>query len=162
MSEYVEPNMMLEELSGLVSDVSFMRDIGLDMNRYSQDNKTNNYDYKLIDLCKILGLFIVNGRCGRDACIGHNTCKNASLVYCCILSPRLFVRVHRFCVHEFCPLFSDVHNAISCSIKSVNHTLECEHNEQAMNSSMEKLKYKNPSGMLVKVLSIVMIYVILK
>ena len=82
-----------------------MRDIGLDMKRYSLDHKTNNYGYKLIDLCRIIWLFIGNGRFDKDAGIGFNICRNASFVEYCILYPRLFVRRHRFNVHEFCHLF---------------------------------------------------------
>ena len=86
MKEYVEPDQVLEEISGLTSDVSILRDNGFDTNRYSQDSKTNNYGYKLINFCKNLGIFIVNGRFGSDNYIGHNTCKNSSLVDYYIIS----------------------------------------------------------------------------
>ena len=110
MSEYVEPDKTIEDIFLLTSDVTFKRDIGIDMSRYSEAHKTNNYGYKLIDLCIIIWLFIGYGRFGKD--IGFNMSINASFVVYCILFSRRIVRLHRFNVHEFCHLFSDVNNVI--------------------------------------------------
>ena len=49
-------------------------DIPLDRN--SLDKKTNNYEHRLITLCKSLNVHIANGRIGVDRDRGTTTCKH--------------------------------------------------------------------------------------
>jgi hypothetical protein len=88
-------------------------------NRSSSDNsRINNYGNRLLELCASLGIYIVNGRCGKDTDIGRNTCADRSVDDYFLMSPELFDLVRDFEVEDFNPLFSDKHNALSlvCSI----------------------------------------------
>ena len=49
--------------------------LGFKNMRSSVDKYVNNYGKRLLDLCKLLDMFIVNGRVGSDAQIGKATCK---------------------------------------------------------------------------------------
>ncbi|MEW8548127.1 MAG: reverse transcriptase family protein, partial [Candidatus Thiodiazotropha sp.] len=77
--------------------------------RVSYDKKVNNYGYRLIELCKTLGINILNGRCGMDKNLGLFTCKDASVVDYIIASPNLFQSVIDFQVLDFDSILSDVH-----------------------------------------------------
>ena len=63
-------------------------------------------------LCKDLYLLIANGRLGKDKGIGALTCKEATVVDYCILSPELFTCIIDFEILPFDPLVSDIHNAM--------------------------------------------------
>ncbi len=71
--------------------------------------------HELISFCKTCSFGICNGRLGSDFKVGELTCKDASVVDYIILSLGLFSYVLDFNVHEFNPLYSDVHNAVSIS-----------------------------------------------
>ena len=50
----------------------------------------NNYGYKLLEICKSLDMYIVNGRFSDDKYLGvATTCKNTLIDYA-IVSPLLF------------------------------------------------------------------------
>ena len=52
-----------------------LNSLNVNLKRTSQDGKVNKYGRRLLDLCQILNLFIVNGRAGEDSGIGKLTCK---------------------------------------------------------------------------------------
>lgn len=82
--------------------------------RSSQDNmRINNYGNRLLELCSSLGIYIVNGRCGKDCGIGKTTCVDCSVDDYFLLSFELFDSVVDFEVESFNPLFSDKHNSLS-------------------------------------------------
>ena len=60
-------------------------------------------------MCKSLGLYIMNGRCGLDRDVGMLTCKNSSLVDYAISTPDLFNDVIGFQFRDFEELLSDIH-----------------------------------------------------
>ncbi|CAC5376002.1 unnamed protein product [Mytilus coruscus] len=62
-----------------------------------------------IALCKSLELFIANGRLGKDSGIGALTCKEATVVDYCILSPELFTHVCEFKILPFDAMINGVH-----------------------------------------------------
>ena len=100
-----------------LNEYEYLLDRGFDLKRYSEDNRTNNYGHRLIELCKNLGILIVNGRLSNDRKKGKLTCRQASVVDYIICSPVLYSNIVFFDVVEFNPLFSDVHNALECHIK---------------------------------------------
>ena len=73
---------------------------------------------KLLNLCKISNLQIVNGRLGRDAGIGKCTTTNDSLIDYTIISPEIFDEISDFQILEFNNFFSDVHKPMIFSLKS--------------------------------------------
>ena len=78
----------------------------------SVDKYVNNYGKRLLDLCKSLDMFIVNGRVGSDAQIGKVTCKNVSVVDYAICTPNVLTCINDFFVNDFDPMLSDVHCAV--------------------------------------------------
>ena len=64
--------------------------------RSSQDNSVNKYGHKLLDMCKHLDLYIVNGRCGDDKDVGKTTSKNISTVDYCIVTKDIFDKIEQF------------------------------------------------------------------
>ena len=75
-----------------IDNEDLLLEFGIPKSRYSRDIKTNNYGHRLIDMCKNIGLVIVNGRSGKDALIGKLTCKDASLVDYVLATPRILTR----------------------------------------------------------------------
>ena len=45
------------------------------------DNIVNNHGRRLIAMCKSVGLYIMNGRCGLDRDVGMSTCKNSIMQF---------------------------------------------------------------------------------
>jgi hypothetical protein len=74
----------------------------------------------LLLLCKDLNLLIANGRLGKDKGIGALTCKEATVVDYCILSPELFTCIIDFEILPFDPLVSDIHNAMYIEMSCKN------------------------------------------
>ena len=68
---------------------------------FSEKNIVNNHGQRLIDMCKSLGLYIMNGRCGLDRDVGMLTCKNSSVVDYAISTPDLFNDVIGFQIRDF-------------------------------------------------------------
>lgn len=88
-------------------------DNDIPIERCSQDiGRSNNYGQTLIDMCKRCSLYVANGRLCDDKNIGKTTCKNVSIVDYLLLSSDLFTFVNDFCVLDYDPMFSDVHNRI--------------------------------------------------
>ena len=81
-------------------------DLGFPTERYNLDNKSNNYEKRLIEVCKSFNLCIANGRLGSDKFLGNRTCKGSSVVDYAILSPLLFTSVKEFEILHFEPLIT--------------------------------------------------------
>ena len=101
--------------------------LGFKNMRSSVDKYVNNYGKGLLDLCKSLDMFIVNGRVGSDALIGKATCKNVSVVDYAICTPNVLTCINDFVVNDFDPMLSDVHCAVCL-------TLCCENTDRSINS----------------------------
>lgn len=114
LSDYVEFDKKLIEQAHL----EWCTDLEIDCisdkikHRCSKDKGVNNNGYKLIELCKNRNVYIVNGRCGKDASKGDLTCKQASLVDYVIASPSIFTNISEFEILKYEEMFSDVHCAI--------------------------------------------------
>jgi hypothetical protein len=82
--------------------------------RCSQDKHTiDKYGNRLLDLCRSLELFFVNGRVGTDRGIDQPTCNNSnSVIDYALISPTLFRSVIDFNVLTFDPILSDIHKHI--------------------------------------------------
>lgn len=100
--------------------------------RKNMDIKVNNNGSHVIDLCKCLGLAIVNGRLGDDNGIGNFTCFNknggCSTIDYAIVSHELFFNIQNFQVDLFDKCLSDVHCPIIMTLQS-KHT----HNQELVN-----------------------------
>ncbi|XP_071137198.1 uncharacterized protein [Mytilus edulis] len=112
INDYVLNSVQLEDVINSVN----LETLGIDVSRNSLDLSVNNYGNRLLQLCQNIELLIVNGRLGKDKCIGALTCKNTTIVDYCILSPELFPYISEFEVLPFDPMISDVHNALHVKI----------------------------------------------
>jgi exonuclease III len=101
-----------------IDNEDLLIEFGIPKHRYSMDTKTNNYGHKLVDMCKNIGLIIVNGRCGKDAHIGKLTCKDASLIDYVLASPRIITCIYDFDILPFNECLSDVHCPLHIILKS--------------------------------------------
>ena len=89
----------------------------IQQSRNNDDKVVNSYGNRLLTLCKTLEIFIVNGRLGEDANRGKLTCNNVSLVDYFICSPSIFPTASDFEVLDFDPLLSDIHCAVTLTLK---------------------------------------------
>ena len=103
--------------SKLILSKNNLKELGFPTERFSLEiSNTNNYGYRLMELCKSLDVHIVNGRCGADSYIGRQTCKHSSVIDYVIMSAELFPCIHSFEVLEFDPLLSDIHCPVAFTI----------------------------------------------
>ena len=89
-----------------------MEELGIPPVHMSCGKQTNNYGYRLAELCRNLAVLVANGRCGKDRCIGKTTCNDKSLVDYVVCPPELLCNISEFEVLQFCDSLSDKHNAI--------------------------------------------------
>ena len=60
---------LLDYESQLILSKKNLQDLGFPIDRYSNDQQTNNFGFRLIELCKSLDVHVANGRCGLDALV---------------------------------------------------------------------------------------------
>ena len=89
--------------------------------RVSRDTVRNNFGNKLLQLCRNNNLYICNGRVNGDA-TGALTCIRGSVIDYLICNLEGLLFVNNFHVHDYSPLFSDVHCAISFNINVSHNT----------------------------------------
>ena len=117
----------------------------LPKHRISEDDKTNNYGHKLIELCRNLDLRMLNGRFGPDS--SRPTCKNVSVVDYALVSTNLFSNVVSCNISDFDPILSDVHSAVTfclCTEALIGEEIEEPHIEGTVNQcneSEDKFRY---------------------
>ena len=121
------PNDSKESLE-IIFDMYSKKQLG----RYSADKKPlNSHGINLIDLCKSLGLLIVNGRLGDDKGIGGFTridTTGSSVVDYVITNPRLFPLITSFAINS--KMSESDHLAISFSLGCVPQiTMSRENND---------------------------------
>lgn len=105
-----------EIIANVLPDEISITEFGISENRKSQEKTPyNNYGYRFVEMCKNLGMFVLNGRVGRDKDIGSVTC-NRSVDDVFSASPIIFSLVKDFYVDTFNPLLSDKHSPICLSL----------------------------------------------
>lgn len=90
--------------------------------RKNMDTKVNNNGRKLLQLCKMSDIKIVNGRMGRDKHIGQYTChkiNGSSTIDYAVISSELFLNVTDFYIDSLDTCMSDVHCPV-CIVMSFN------------------------------------------
>ena len=108
-----EKNDMIDESSFKFPDIKNMfTSLNVPLNRTNKDTKVNNNGIRLIEMCKLQDLCIVNGRFGSDKHIGNTTCAEASTIDYVICTPDLFPNIADFKIDTFCDQLSDKHNPI--------------------------------------------------
>ena len=99
----------VEHLFIVTSNEYRLEELGIPLRRANEDKVINQYVRKLLNFCKYIDVFILNGRIGEDKDIGKFTCKNVGVVDYTIASPGYLKHITNFQVLEFSKLLSDVH-----------------------------------------------------
>ena len=79
--------------------------------------KCDAHGNKLLELCKIAGLCIFNGRVPGDENGACTTSKNTTIDYV-LGTPQIIGHILQLSVENFDPIFSDVHNIITVTFKT--------------------------------------------
>ncbi|MES9902847.1 MAG: reverse transcriptase family protein [Sedimenticola sp.] len=96
-----------------------LENLGYPLLRHSKDKKTNPHGYFLIEICRNINLFILNGRVGSDKGIGEFTFRNKSVIDYALASADLLRYVSDFKITETDSLFSDGHAIISVDLSCI-------------------------------------------
>ena len=75
--------------------------------RKSQCTKVNKTGTKLLEICKLNNLLILNGRLGKDSTIGKFTFRNTSVIDYTISTPQILHQFKEFEIIELDGLYSD-------------------------------------------------------
>ena len=100
------------------------------LHRNTMDKEINKNGKKLIEMCKMSNLKILNGRMGRDRVIGNYTCctsRGKSVIDYVIASVSFFERCSDFYVDVLDKCMSDVHCPISLVLTSHEANQNTEH-----------------------------------
>ena len=96
--------------------IDIFNTLDIPIERTNKDTTVNNNGNKLIQMCQLHELCIVNGRIGSDKNVGSLTCANASTVDYMICTPDLLQKIQDCTIDVFDPLLSDKHNPINVRI----------------------------------------------
>ena len=110
---------MPHELHTKQQKIQILYENGL-LGRYSQDGTVNSRGIQLMDLCKLSGLLMVNGRCGKDKGVGKFTRRGTtgkSVVDYVFVTPDILTKyLSNFDIHPGFP--ESDHLPVTLSIKS--------------------------------------------
>ena len=114
--------------TGLLPDfVSIDEDDWQFQSRANADKKVNNNGRRLVDLCKICDMLIINGRVGSDNNIGNYTCttyNGKSTVDYAVADAKTITKIYSFDILGFDPSLSDVHMPITMTVEFRIKTVE--------------------------------------
>ena len=100
--------------SGILGNFYDLSVFGFEDTRKSCDLTVSTYGKLLLDTCRSLNMFIMNGRLGENK-NGLTTCKDVSVVDYFICTYDVIIYLNNMQVLETSSLFSDVHNPITLS-----------------------------------------------
>jgi hypothetical protein len=129
-----------------LEEEKLLEDLGFDLSRYSLDPVSNNYGYRFLEMCKNIGICIVNGRLGLDRGVGSTTCDDKSLIDYVMVSPQMFPLVQGFRVEAFDRNFSDKHNPLCVTFKLVDPSLVHSIADRELNCNTQAHKRVNWSN----------------
>ena len=96
--------------------INILNSLGMPITRVNKDTKTNNNGKRLIEMCKLQELCILNGRVGLDRNIGNLTFDYKSTIDYMICTPDLLHKISHCKVDTLDYTLSDKHNPIQLSI----------------------------------------------
>ena len=122
MSDFVSIAPALIDECGLESDVDVegvFKKYNIPIERFNEDLTVNKNGKKLIELCEITDLKIINGRIGNDQGKGKFTCYTGmgrSTIDYCLISPDLIKHIANFEINDFERALSDSHCGMNVGI----------------------------------------------
>ncbi|MES9882143.1 MAG: reverse transcriptase family protein [Sedimenticola sp.] len=108
--------------------------------RMSKDSSTNNLGLKLLDICKMNNLFILNGRCDTDKGVGAFTFKHISVIDYAISSFDGLQFLTKFKITELDTLFTDGHACLSLTLDFKKRNIEYKSQHKPTNRNRPKWK----------------------
>ena len=112
--------------------------------RTARGKCSNNYGYKMIEFCKENNFYILNGRSGYDKSVGGTTCRGISCIDYFLSNVSIFNYCSNFCVEQFCPLLSDVHNPVSLKlVLKENSFITSPSKENEINTKADVISWNN-------------------
>ena len=103
------------DVIGYLNNVQELKNHGISCHRISEDKSKNNFGNKLLHICQNNNLYICNGRLNSERTSAF-TCIKGSIIDYLITGINGLLIVNNFTVHEYSPLLSDVHCALSFAI----------------------------------------------
>ena len=101
------------------NDKAMLESLSIPIERYNMDKSVNSSGTKLIELCHLTNIYIINGRMGSDATFGDFTCHRVngrSVIDYAIASAALFPYIAEFYIDTFDKSLSDVHSPICLTL----------------------------------------------
>ena len=99
------------------NNVDLLEQVHIPITRKSQCTKVNKTGTKLLEICKLNNLLILNGRLGKDSTIGKFTFRNTSVIDYTISTPQILHQFKEFEIIELDGLYSDGHCLQSMSLQ---------------------------------------------
>ena len=96
--------------------IETLEKLDMPLTRRNVDGKINNNGKKLIEVCQLYELCILNGRTKSDKNIGKQTCADKSTIDFAICSPNILKNIEDFYIDDFDPLLSDKHSPVCISL----------------------------------------------
>lgn len=122
IQDYIETDDFIFEAHNLqeineefMDEMRFFNGSNVSEKRNNSDKTVNNYGNKFIDFLHAKNMFILNGRTVGDL-IGKVTSNDVSTIDYFISSANLLPTIDSLYVHEYCPMLSDVHCAVSLTL----------------------------------------------
>ena len=91
----------------------------ISLKRTNTDQMINCYGNQMLDFCKTLDLFILNGRLHPTMQSMKLTCKDKSTVDYFLSTAMMFTRLQNFQILEYNPLLSDAHCPLSVNLNVI-------------------------------------------
>jgi hypothetical protein len=117
LDDHIANETGLSQSSDIFLNRELIDSIGISLDRTVKDKMVKKAGRELVDLCKCMGILILNGRTGQDKGVGQTTCAEASTIDYMIASPALHAHVEDFIVDDFDPLLSDKHRPVISKLK---------------------------------------------
>lgn len=123
----------------LANELYKLTENGANITRSSEDKKRpNNYGNRLLEFCKTLTYFILNGRVGDDKSLGKATTSFGSVVDYIIGQADLVSIITNLRVIPFNPLYSDVHSPLCVTLSNLSKCVYVDDHSVERRASTER------------------------
>ena len=104
-----------DDVVSYLNNAKKLRNHGIECARKSKDNIRNNFGNNLLQICGNNDLYICNGRINSDNTMAYTYIKGSFIDYW-IANIDSLLLANKFTVHDYSPLLSDVHCALSFAV----------------------------------------------
>ena len=151
-NDFQEIDSFISEMHGLESIrdetlqvLDYFTKCNVALHRSNSDKQTNHYGNQMLEFCKTVDVFILNGRINDCTNSSKFTCKDKSTVDYFLSTSNLFPKMNKLEILEFSSLYSDVHCPIALSIQSQSVDTDPSHKHHIENSKTRLWNDNNKS-----------------